>query len=547
MSSSQEYYVNNTSPDPYDQIIVLSQKVINAGFKNMWKLAQGEDEGPLTHFHKSIHGESIDATVGAPSVQLHVESREPMLYFLLALRTGKVVLYKSQESDDTIELDIDNWVLAFDVVINQKKISKDSDEYKKFKERAGLPESNFSLAQLFIDSSSSTKFNEDITTLGKAKLSDLSGDSRASLLRFIDHWIKGMSENGKSILGYSAQREVSKSADERKRASHGSNKDYQDDNAMSYLLMSNFKNPPAEGAMGYTGPWVDGAGDRGASSCMSRTLFWEWMLPLARQVVVAMTPVPDTPYLEWVGTPADTPYGFWTRYHIGDAGASDSSYKWVPNAYGGWSTSTEDKSTAKKVNKPGSGSDWMNAAQYVTNIQATVSFTAGKESFIVKGGNDFKYDLNHHRSSGSPTEFWVTVHTTWELEIDMTSIEEGGIVFRPKDSNDHVQVTYEEGGGMRLTDTAKYIADEMADDLKASMNFALDSVSHVLAEAMANANRLCLPAAGTFFMKDPLFNQSGDLLVKLAYDGADPPPPPPTGKYRSRPPTLNSVIRRVDS
>ena len=36
---------------------------------------------------------------------------------------------------------------------DQKKISKDSDEYKKFKERAGLPESNFSLAQLFIDSS----------------------------------------------------------------------------------------------------------------------------------------------------------------------------------------------------------------------------------------------------------------------------------------------------------------------------------------------------------------------------------------------------------
>ena len=32
-------------------------------------------------------------------------------------------------------------------------ITRDSPEYAKFKERAGLAESNFSLAQLFIDAS----------------------------------------------------------------------------------------------------------------------------------------------------------------------------------------------------------------------------------------------------------------------------------------------------------------------------------------------------------------------------------------------------------
>ncbi|PYH40188.1 uncharacterized protein BP01DRAFT_370097 [Aspergillus saccharolyticus JOP 1030-1] len=568
MSSSQDSFIANTSPDPYDQIIVLSQKVINAGFNSMWKLAQGDDESPLTHFHKSIHGESIDATVGPPSVQLHVESHEPMLYFLLALKTGTIILYKSQESDDTISLAVNNWVLAFNVVINQKKITKDSDEYKQFKERAGLPESNFSLAQLFIDSSSSTKFNVDLSNTGDTKLDDLSGDSRASLLTFIDHWIKGMSENGKNILGWSAQREHSKAADElnpyapsfpptsidyfcypwRGTNGQGSNQDNQDDNALSYLLMSDFKNPPAEGAIAYTGPWVDHASGRDASFCMSRTLFWGWMLPLVRQVVVAMTPMPDKPYVEYVGTPSDTPWSFGARYHVGDSGASDSDYQWVPNGNNGWSTSTADKSSSSgKVVKPGNGNDWETAEEQATKIQATAAFDAGKESLTVKGSSKFAFQLNHHRDGMSPTDFWVDVFSSWELELNMTSIEEGGIVFRVNDSTDHVSVTYDYGGGMKLSRTAKDIADGIAERLKDSMNGALNDVSGILAEAMANANRLCLPAAGTFFMKDPLFNQSGDLLVKLAYDGADPPPPPSKGKYRFRPPTLNRSVRRVNA
>lgn len=35
----------------------------------------------------------------------------------------------------------------------RKEITKDSPEYAEFKDRAGLSESNFTLAQLFIDAS----------------------------------------------------------------------------------------------------------------------------------------------------------------------------------------------------------------------------------------------------------------------------------------------------------------------------------------------------------------------------------------------------------
>ncbi|KAK9630031.1 hypothetical protein V6Z98_003581 [Aspergillus fumigatus] len=526
MASSQDNFVSKTNPDPYDQIIVLSQKVINAGFKNMWKLAQGDDDSPLTHFKKSIHGEYIEADVGIPSVKLHVESREPMLYFLLALKNGEMAVYESDDSDTLFKWDIKDWVLAFNVVINQKKITKDSEEYRKFKERAGLPESNFSLAQLFIDASS-------------------------SVLQFIDHWIKVMSESGSSILGYSAQREQVNGGDElneyapsfpptsidyfcypwRGVDGSGANKDDQDSNALAYLLMSDFKNPPAEGSIQYSGPWVDGD-DRVASFCMNRALFWNWMLPIARQVVVAMTPVPETPYVSYAGTPPDMPWRTRPRYHIGDTNASANDYKWVPNPSGGWSTSMPMKFTWDKVTVPHNSNDWMIGEEWGDNTQATVSFGAGTERLTVKGGSNF----------------WVEVFTDWRLSIDMTSIEEGGIVFHPKENNNEdVKVAYKEYGDMKMESTAQDLAESIADDVKQNMTAALESVSETLSQAMANANRLCLPAAGTFFMKDPVFNEGGDLLVKLEYDGADPPPPPSKGKYRFRPPMVTASVRRMDS
>ncbi|KAM0095801.1 hypothetical protein ACP6JD_000611 [Aspergillus fumigatus] len=559
MASSQDNFVSKTNPDPYDQIIVLSQKVINAGFKNMWKLAQGDDDSPLTHFKKSIHGEYIEADVGIPSVKLHVESREPMLYFLLALKNGEMAVYESDDSDTLFKWDIKDWVLAFNVVINQKKITKDSEEYRKFKERAGLPESNFSLAQLFIDASSSTKFNPDLTSFGEHNLNELTPAAKASVLQFIDHWIKVMSESGSSILGYSAQREQVNGGDERKefwdatnakvRAVNeyapsfpptsidyfcypwrgvdgsGANKDDQDSNALAYLLMSDFKNPPAEGSIQYSGPWVDGD-DRVASFCMNRALFWNWMLPIARQVVVAMTPVPETPYVSYAGTPPDMPWRTRPRYHIGDTNASANDYKWVPNPSGGWSTSMPMKFTWDKVTVPHNSNDWMIGEEWGDNIQATVSFGAGTERLTVKGG----------------------IFTDWRLSIDMTSIEEGGIVFHPKENNNEdVKVAYKEYGDMKMESTAQDLAESIADDVKQNMTAALESVSETLSQAMANANRLCLPAAGTFFMKDPVFNEGGDLLVKLEYDGADPPPPPSKGKYRFRPPMVTASVRRMDS
>lgn len=62
----------------------------------------------------------------------------------------------------------------------------------------------------------STKFNPDLTSFGEHNFNELTPAAKASVLQFIDHWIKVMSESGSSILGYSAQREQVNGGDERK-------------------------------------------------------------------------------------------------------------------------------------------------------------------------------------------------------------------------------------------------------------------------------------------------------------------------------------------
>ncbi|KAL4746465.1 hypothetical protein BDW72DRAFT_210416 [Aspergillus terricola var. indicus] len=546
MSSKRNSYVLDTSPKPYDQLIVLSQKIINQGFKNMWKIAQEDPESYLNHFHFPLHGEDLEADVGIPSVQLHVESKEPMLYFRLALTKGTLKVYESMTSEDLLTFDIKDWILTFNVVVNQKQLSKDSDEYKQFKKRAGLSESNFSLAQLFVDASSSTRLNEDLTSLGDITLSDLSADQRGSVVLFITRWITNMSERGESILGFAAQRDDS-SGSERSEGTN-SNKDGQDANALSYLLTSDFKAPPAEGAIPYTGPWVD-AESRLGTFCMSRDLLWPWMLPVLKQVVLAMTPVPDKPYAAWTGTPEDMPYETGYRYHVGESSPDGADYQWNVDQVdpARWNITATRKETSATAYMPGRPSDNMTAYEAVDYVEASVVYEIGMERLNVKGSSVFNYHLYHDRTDYDPTSFTTVDWINWSITLDMASIEEGGLIWISDQNDIYLDVRHNEDGDMKMGKTAEELASSIAEGLQNSLALALERETETLVEALANANRLCLPGAGSFFMKDPIFNENGDLLVKLEYDGADPPPPPRKGKYRLPGRGIKASVGRGDS
>lgn len=116
-----------------------------------------------------------------------------------------------------------------------------------------------------------------------------------------------------------------------------------------------------------------------------------------------------------------------------------------------------------------------------------------------------------------PPSTLMTFYITWSVSLAMASVDDGGLVF--KKGPDNVDVSHAQEGGMHWSDSPESIASDWADMLKDNMKGSFSSIENHLLYALANQHRLNLPAKGSFLMKDPLFNDNGDLLVSLTYNG----------------------------
>ncbi|KAL5592277.1 hypothetical protein FOBRF1_013303 [Fusarium oxysporum] len=544
-------YISSTDPNPFHQLIVLSQKTINDAFKNMWSLAQLDDESPLTHFKEKLRsGDYLDTDIGIPSVQLQVTTKDPMLYFMLRMTSGTLFLYLTEDPDNDshIEWPINDWVFAFSVTLARKEITKDSDEYKKFKDRAGLPNSTFSLAKLFIDASSTTKWDPDLSDFGDREqdFKNLTPEARATFTTFIQKWLNIMNEKGCNILGYSALDDGSGQLNTYEPTfpptsvdydcypwrsnSWDTDQDNQDTNALCYLMMSKFESAPSK-TLSYSGQFIDSSHD--ATFVMNRSLFWPWMFSVLRNVVIDMIPVPDTPYLEWDNTDPAHPYVSSMKYHFGDWTCSASDYSFIPAGPGSWTWGGRPLSSSNSVSNPNNSNDYETINEWA-NVQkigpitikdacgGALSFQAGGDRLTLDGKSTFILNVQH--ISKHDTHTTMTFTLTWSIDIGMAAIEDGGLVFNVTSTNTDVQGSQD--GDLSWNPPVEQVEQDFQEALKNNMDNAIQRAENDLQNALANQHRLFLPAVDIYLMKDPVFNNKGDLMVGLTYNGADPPSPP---------------------
>lgn len=538
--SLDDGYIKLTDPNPYHQVIVVSQKVINNGFKNMWNLAKmNPDPSPLKHFKQSSHGESLESDIGIPSVRLQVTSTDPMLYFMLSLKEGKLILFKSEDGDDTFQWDIKDWTFAFSVAISHKKIEEGTAEYNEFQQRSGLPNSVFSLAQLFIDTSSSTKWDKKHSDFGDKTeaYKNLPAAAKGSFATFVGKWLHAMEAGGCNILGYLAQAkndELNKYAPTfpptsidyhcypwRGPKGNDREEDGVDKNALCYLMMTNNKSNPSQVGLPYTTAWVDDQ-DHGATFCMNRSLFWPWMQEIIRDVIIGMVPFPDKPSVEWNDIDHNLPFGSSINTHVGDLNPSKNEYTWVTNWQPGklkWNLDCPERQSKNKAYNPRKQSDWMELIETATT-RGWLEVNEGSEMIKIGGGSDFVFTANHDTHTYTRMKFPIS----WSMEMNMTAVEGGGLVFKPALGSSKITVTHEVEGNMKWGQKPEEIAKEWEEMMQKGMVDSLKSVQDKLFYGLAHQNRLFLPAKGSFLMKDPKFNSLGDLMVHLDYNGADPPP-----------------------
>ena len=131
-------------------------------------------------------------------------------------------------------------------------------------------------------------------------------------------------------------------------------------------MMSNNKSPPVGQIFNYSGPWTDGTN---STFCMNQALFWPWLLPLLKDFTVAMTPVPDTPYVRWKDIDHDHPYSSGMSYHFGDSEFDGSAYEFSKKGANTWTWGAQNivqrvleslrLHTSNKATNPSNSNDYM--------------------------------------------------------------------------------------------------------------------------------------------------------------------------------------------
>ena len=109
----------------------------------------------------------------------------------------------------------------------------------------------------------------------------------------------------------------------------------------------------------------------------------------------------------------------------------------------------------------------------------------------------------------------------WNVQIAAVAVQKGGVVF---------QKTGTDKNWLTVTSTTvcdnmpwylkwESVVDALQAALEKKIKSAFDAAETELTNGLGKYHRLLLPAAGTFLMKNPTFNNNGDFMVELAYNG----------------------------
>lgn len=98
--------VHETNPNPYHQIILLSQNIINSALDNMYFHAAHDS---LVNFSLDLPVGNIDAVLEAPRISLQVISQK--VYYYMKFESGTMNLRKSESpaNGTTKAFDVSNW------------------------------------------------------------------------------------------------------------------------------------------------------------------------------------------------------------------------------------------------------------------------------------------------------------------------------------------------------------------------------------------------------------------------------------------------------
>ncbi|KAL8868770.1 MAG: hypothetical protein Q9174_004763 [Haloplaca sp. 1 TL-2023] len=547
-------HVWNTDLGEYDQVIALTQYMVNESFFNMWTRVRNskDPEHPLLKF-KTGHPRfgSIDVELDAPLVIFNVESAafNEVVYIMRStfpchLPTGHALILWSSRSEPAG--------------------SVHHDEISKELPKTGNP-TDYSVERLLIDFTSW----ED-----KA---DLRADFKVLMNRHIDivKQIEKKDPNAGSTLGFVAT--VNKPALINGHAptfvptsytfqtypyfnraaigdATGTGKNGVDGtsrfNYFCYRELTDNHAPPTDTYKTnlpirsiWTTAKVDGRGvpvDRG-TFMISRKNFWgNYLLPLLKQYNANMEVICGRPEvsIKTRGFQLDWSWSCGWSYEtslimLSIGPKPDRNYDWIESGKNAWFYSSFEGENPNKRDRLTDGQvkgyhveDWTGWLCYSYCRSTTkswcdteVSFEPGSNTFTMKGrsGLHFWLQLDDWKDLVETDD--MHLECTWSITFTMMSVKDGGLEIQVKADKPILRedarfqlAKYQEG---TLAPALTYAKDYFGQSLK-----NLSSLEANLTKAFASQNKFFFPGAGTYFFEDPAFNHNGDMFCRISYNAA---------------------------
>ncbi|PVF91370.1 hypothetical protein CPB86DRAFT_770749 [Serendipita vermifera] len=542
-----------TNPTPYHQLIVQSQRMINDAFWNMWAIA--DQNSPLHSLEVNVDNVGgLKGKLDAPVLSLKVTSSVPNLYFLVTFKSGELKLNTSDKTWTT-----NAWVFSFPVNIGTNVLKPGDPEYEAYKKTMQITEGDFSLAQLYIDASHASELDWSRSSFGGEDWSKETEAIQQSFKEFVKGWLKQMADGRKTVVGVALQTNDPRSVNSIAPtfpptsldrimypwidpASPGNIVDNHDSNALCYLMMTGNTTPPNPPELHYSGTWVSAEYSKGML-CMNAQQFWtQWLLPLV-QVVNRETEIcPTKPYVDanWGGGFVVGPrfYIGWNEKHTS---SSDSYFSFKEASTPVWIWSGDQiKSDAEASSDWGS---WWNRVQVWQDAQSSsnIRFQQGGQKISFSGTSTFNFSVLQTGAASGPykTEAKFNITTNWYLDFALGVVSDGGLQIA-RIGGGCTSVGKSESAGIDWTIEWKKWVEQISESINSVFKQNLGGLENALIEALAHQHKLFLPASGVFLMQDAKFNNRGDLLARLHYNGA-----PPPGEKTKMPPYLSQLPDRL--
>ncbi|KAF8253325.1 hypothetical protein K440DRAFT_657304 [Wilcoxina mikolae CBS 423.85] len=504
----------NTTTQGYDQIVALSQNNINASFAFLF-----ENNDAFRTIDIDVPDEgTMNADMNPPTVEFVVNSELHKVYFFLNFDTGTFEYWTGHgPSSKKHDISMKDWVFAFAVnldlsLLDAQRVPEDVQK------RIKVPGS-YSVSQLLLDFQTA---DLDAFSIDKSSMPGLDltpgrdVDQKAYLTLYLNKYVEQLKGGEHNILGYAVtvpdpavanpyaptfpptdlqfQTYAYRSGGD---ASAPPQPGY---NMLLFLEMTEHRPfPPA--ALNWSGNWL--IPNMAGTMAISKQNFWNRYL-LPKLVDINHKTIVHISSVRVSGL--NTTWS-WNKY---DEGLKDYSWKDTTNGatfhYESSQSDSENDGLAKFNGDANS------------SVDNKIQWTAGSPTINVSGRTYMHAGLDQH-ILGIPEEAWVMSAVDWHFDMTLNSVHDGSLEVKVTDPV--VTPSRDDGGDLlgKLENSIGGNISSIASDIESNILRGLqtDTWKSQIENALNGQQHFVFPGGGTFDMKNPMFNNEGDLIVELTY------------------------------